>query len=45
MLGLQGLVVKAHGSSNAKAIKSAIEQAVKFKKEKIVEKIEEKINQ
>ena len=32
MLGLQGLVVKAHGSSNAKAIKSAIEQAVKFKR-------------
>ena len=45
MLGLQGLVVKAHGSSNAKAIQSAIAQAVKFKEEKIVEKIEEKINQ
>lgn len=45
MLGLQALVVKAHGSSNAKAITSAIGQAVKFNKQKIVEKIEQKISQ
>jgi len=45
MLGLQGLVVKAHGSSNAKAIGSAIRQAIKFKQQKIVEQIEQKINQ
>jgi glycerol-3-phosphate acyltransferase PlsX len=45
MLGLQGLVVKAHGSSNAKAIGSAIRQAIKFKEQKIVDQIEQKINQ
>lgn len=45
MLGLQGLVVKAHGSSNGKAIGSAIRQAIKFKEQKIVEQIEQKINQ
>ncbi|MBZ4668521.1 MAG: plsX, partial [Defluviitaleaceae bacterium] len=39
MLGLQGLVVKAHGSSNAKAIGSAIRQAIKFKEQKIVDQI------
>ncbi|WP_058486329.1 phosphate acyltransferase PlsX [Defluviitalea phaphyphila] len=44
MLGLKGLVVKAHGSSNAKAISSAIKQAIKFKEQRIAEEIEQKIN-
>lgn len=39
-LGLKGLVVKAHGSSNAKAIKSAINQCYNFIETDIVEKIE-----
>ena len=30
MLGLNGLVVKAHGSSNAKEIKNAVEQCIQF---------------
>ncbi|NLK20976.1 MAG: phosphate acyltransferase PlsX [Epulopiscium sp.] len=45
MLGLQGLVIKAHGSSNSKAIFSAICQGIQFKEQKIVEQIEQRINQ
>lgn len=43
MLGLNGLVVKTHGSSKAVEIKNSIIQCVTFKKQKISEKIREKI--
>lgn len=42
-LGLKSLVVKAHGSSNAKAIKSAINQCYKFIDADIASKIEKDI--
>lgn len=42
-LGLQALVVKAHGSSNAKAIQNAIKQCVHFVEADVVEKISQKI--
>lgn len=42
-LGLKSLVVKAHGSSNAKAIKNAIKQCMLFSEADIVSKIGEKI--
>ncbi len=34
LLGLNGGVIKAHGSSDAKAIKNAINQGIKFQREK-----------
>ncbi|MCR4797958.1 MAG: phosphate acyltransferase PlsX [Lachnospiraceae bacterium] len=40
LLGLNGLVVKAHGSASAKEISIAIEQCVAFKEQNISEKIE-----
>lgn len=43
LLGLRGAVIKAHGSSNAKAIKNAIRQAKIFVENKVIEKIEEDI--
>lgn len=43
MLGLNGLVVKTHGSSNSKEIKNSIIQCSLFKEQKINEKIKEKI--
>lgn len=43
-IGLNGLVVKAHGSSNAKAIKNAVKQCAKFIKADVVGKIKEQIN-
>ncbi len=43
MLGLTGLVVKAHGSSKAVEIKNSILQCIAFKEQKINEKIKEKI--
>lgn len=39
LLGLRGLVVKAHGNSNAKEISTAILQCVTFKSQKINEQI------
>ena len=42
-LGLKALVVKAHGSAKAKAIKNAIKQCVRFVENDIVTKIEEKL--
>ncbi len=42
-LGLKSLVVKAHGSSNAKAICAAINQCVKFQEADIVNKIQQKL--
>lgn len=43
LLGLKGLVVKAHGNSTAKEIEIALKQCVSFKKQKINEKIKESI--
>ena len=43
LLGLNGLVVKTHGSSKAKEIKNSIIQCVQFKEQKINEKIKEHI--
>ena len=42
-IGLKSLVVKAHGSSNAKAIKNAIRQCVIFTEADIVGKMREKL--
>lgn len=43
MLGLNGLVVKTHGSSTSIEIKNSILQCVTFKEQRINEKIREKI--
>ncbi len=44
MLGLTGLVVKTHGSSNYIEVKNSILQCIAFKEQKINEKIKEKIS-
>ncbi len=41
LLGLNGLVVKTHGSSNAKEVSNSIIQCVTFKEQRINEKIRE----
>lgn len=41
MLGLKGLVVKAHGSSSEKEIKTAILQCISFSEQKINEQIKD----
>ena len=43
LLGLNGLVVKTHGSSKAKEICNTLLQCVTFKQQKINEKIKESI--
>lgn len=43
LLGLNGLVVKTHGSSKAIEVKNSILQCIAFKEQKINEKIKEKI--
>ena len=43
LLGLNGLVVKTHGSSEAVEIKNSILQCATFKEQKINEKIKEKV--
>lgn len=43
LLGLNGLVVKTHGSSKAVEIKNSILQCIAFKEEKINEKIKEQV--
>ena len=43
LLGLNGLVVKTHGSSTAKEVKNSILQCVQFHEQKINEKIRESI--
>ena len=43
MLGLNGLVVKTHGSSKAVEIKNSVLQCITFKEQNINEKIKEKI--
>ncbi len=45
MLGLNGLVVKAHGNATAKEIKNALLQCVTFKRQNIKEKIEENMKE
>lgn len=42
-IGLKSLVVKAHGSSNARAIKNAIRQCVLFTEADIIGKIKDKL--
>ena len=42
-IGLKSLVVKAHGSSNARAIKNAVRQCVLFTEADIISKIEDKL--
>ncbi|NLM85935.1 MAG: phosphate acyltransferase PlsX [Clostridiales bacterium] len=44
LLGVQGAVVKAHGSSNAKAIRGAIRQAYLMASAKVAKAIEENIH-
>lgn len=44
-LGVQGICIKAHGSSDAKAIKNAIKQAVILHKANVIDKIKEKITE
>lgn len=43
MLGLNGLIVKTHGSSKAVEIKNSVLQCVTFKEQKINDRIKEKI--
>ncbi len=43
LLGLNGLVVKSHGSAGAVEIKNSVLQCVTFKEQKINDKIKEKI--
>ena len=43
LLGVNGVVVKGHGSSDAKAVKNAVFQCVDFCESGVVEKITEKI--
>jgi glycerol-3-phosphate acyltransferase PlsX len=44
MLGLKGLVVKTHGSSESNEIRNSILQCVTFTEQKIIDKFEENIN-
>ena len=44
LLGLNGLVVKAHGSSKSKEVTNAIVQCVAFTEQKINDKIRESLN-
>lgn len=44
MLGLNGLVVKTHGSSKAIEIKNSVLQCITFKEQRINEKIKEKLS-
>ncbi|SNR90427.1 phosphate:acyl-[acyl carrier protein] acyltransferase [Anaerovirgula multivorans] len=44
-LGVQGNLIKAHGSSNAKAIKNAIRQAKAFVEKEVVKDIMQQINE
>lgn len=45
LLGVNGGVIKAHGSSDGNAIKNAINQAIKFVDGNVVEDIKEKIKE
>lgn len=43
LLGIQGKVVKCHGSSNEKAFKNAILRSIPYAKSKVIEEIEERM--
>ena len=43
LLGLNGLVVKAHGSATAKEMKNAIVQCIAFAEENITQKVKDQI--
>ena len=45
MLGVKKPVIKAHGSSDARAFKNAIKQAVWFLQTDLINKLEEELNQ
>ncbi len=45
LLGVQGPVIKAHGSSDARAFKNAIGQAVRFHESGIIHKITQNLSQ
>ena len=45
LLGVKGGVIKAHGSSDAKAIKNAVRQAIKFAEGNVVEDIKQFIDE
>lgn len=44
-LGVNGICIKAHGSSDGKAFKNAIKQTIKFKEGNIIEKIEAELKE
>ena len=44
LLGLKGLVVKSHGSSNAEEVKNSILQCIEFKEQDINRKISESLS-
>lgn len=44
LLGIKGVVIKAHGSSDAKAIKNAIKQAKILVENKVIERIEDEVS-
>ncbi|MFA5524768.1 MAG: phosphate acyltransferase PlsX [Tissierellales bacterium] len=44
LLGTRGIIIKAHGSSDSKAIKNAIKQAIVFTENNVIEKIASEIN-
>jgi len=43
LMGINGAVIKAHGSSNAKAIKNAVKQAKIFAEQDVVKAITESL--
>jgi len=45
IIGLNSVVVKAHGSSDAYAFKNAIKQAIRMIKEDVIMKVEKQLNQ
>ena len=45
LLGLKGLVVKTHGSSQSKEITNSILQCISFKRQEISKKIEENLQE
>ena len=45
MIGLNGIVVKSHGSANAEGIENALQVAYRLSKEKINKRIEHELTQ
>ena len=43
LLGVRGAVIKAHGSSDAKAIKNAVKQAIIYTEKGVTEKISQNL--